>query len=912
MLPNIICVLLFVFGCSGTLDSKANSTSSRWRLISLYTSPAVGSPQLEEGGQSFPVRLVPLTISLFLPARSSYSQMNLLKLSPIISQNHIAIANKAVGNAIIFKLRFNPVFFENMGNKDVLNAMFCSKTAENVNSIFIITDKTVQGHQGNMMEKFVQLIASKAGIPTLAWSSSTSELADDTKPFAPLFVSSPSIKSYVQAVGSYLLLHPRYRFSVLAGKAQPGHDHFIRLIVAHHLKIRDLKSHNSHFERKHHRLQTLVIDHNWKSLRSDLLLIRGSVITTRHVIIIFADEKLSNEALRFGEQLGMVSNKFIWFFMRPSLGDDNKGSGLKMIPTGSLALTYDTSKDAQVDAVDFTVKVWTEAIHRLVRSHNLTVENAAARNVCTNGELWTNGHYLNNICKEIIEQDRSKGNLNEKIMVFESSKNGQWVEVGQWNASKGLVMNTLQDQVESDHMRKTFRVVTLSEPPFIIYKDPEIVFNRTHFKCKFGLPITLATSDGKPDPSHKCASGLFIDILMRLSIDLHFKVQLYEVLDRKWGAIDENGQWNGLVKDLIADEADFAMTSLKINRQRSEVIQFTTPILETGITMMVSVKDASSSATAFLEPYSLDAWIGILAISILVSIVVFIFEYIICRFENNWSVPYTHLHLIPSFWLTFSMLTKSILPVELPRRSFAARLLIAIWGVFSVVFASFYTANLAVFMISKDEFYEFQGLDDGRLLNPDSKDPPWTFSTVKYGATETYLRSNYPLVFETNSMNNRNSKAKILEELKQGEIDAFIYDAAALDYIAKQDKDCAFRLTGKVHAHTGYGIGFPYGSQWMKSIDKQLIEYRNTGVIDGLRRFWITGQCDSKSEDSKSRSLGLNNMQSVFYFLAIGFLFAILSLFCHKTFPTEDMVRHHKINIIFIFPFNCYRKRHGK
>ena len=57
---------------------------------------------------------------------------------------------------------------------------------------------------------------------------------------------------------------------------------------------------------------------------------------------------------------------------------------------------------------------------------------------------------------------------------------------------------------------------------------------------------------------------------------------------------------------------DMVVTSLKISKERSTVIDFSIPFLETGITILVRVREGVISPVAFLEPFSVGAWVVVL------------------------------------------------------------------------------------------------------------------------------------------------------------------------------------------------------------------------------------------------------------------------------------------------------------
>lgn len=132
----------------------------------------------------------------------------------------------------------------------------------------------------------------------------------------------------------------------------------------------------------------------------------------------------------------------------------------------------------------------------------------------------------------------------------------------------------------------------------------------------------------------KCCTGYCVDLLNKLASDIGFTYTLYKVRDEKWGLKTENG-WNGLVQvglrklEIKKNKESFSgfdntqsghvkcsskspqicvfdefpkrcVTAFKLNSERARDIDFSTPFLDTGISILVKIRSGVLSPTAFL------------------------------------------------------------------------------------------------------------------------------------------------------------------------------------------------------------------------------------------------------------------------------------------------------------------------
>ncbi|KAK7489127.1 hypothetical protein BaRGS_00019641 [Batillaria attramentaria] len=634
----------------------------------------------------------------------------------------------------------------------------------------------------------------------------------------------------------------------------------------------------------------------------------------------------------------------------------------------STGITFDYGEDAMKQAIRKAVKIWFAALLDMSRRPaEISAMNFPGQRLCnSSGSLsWEDGRKMYNYLLDIhlpmepqLRFDRNGSLQHTELLIMNvqwkhTDPDGKmWQRVGRWMRN-GLMMRDIVWPGGSSipptgrPARSFLRIATLQEQPYVMYKprNKDDTCSDHAVKCRI-----YERDENKKRLSNttvpRCCVGLSVDLLRVFSRELNFDFDMFEPEDGNWGALDkETGEWNGLIKTLLDREADMVVTSIKINPDRSRAVQFSVPYLETGITIVVSLREGAISPTAFLEPFDITSWILILMLCIhVVALGVYIFEWLspigLDRGDNaeepydypswclilvfsvhatgasififEWLSPYGlnrgktffpdhKFSLFRSFWLIWAMLFSAAVDTDTPK-GVSSRFLANIWALFAVVFLASYTANLAAFMITKEEYYDLSGIQDWRLQNPTHTKPPFKYATITAGSTETNIRNNHPKMFAYMRPLNKATVNQGIEAVKQGEIQAFIYDATVLEYYAGKDPRCKLRTVGNWYAMTGYGIAFPHGKNpWVPKINKVIFELQQNGEMERLQKFWLAGACYAKKDKKgvSNKTLGILNFTSAFILLGGGVLLSVLLLlfeFLYFRFGRRCVRKAHKCN----------------
>ncbi|CAN0005284.1 unnamed protein product [Lampetra planeri] len=602
------------------------------------------------------------------------------------------------------------------------------------------------------------------------------------------------------------------------------------------------------------------------------------------VIVLYCSKAEAVHLFGLAENVALTGFGYVWIVpgLRPSASSEVP----TQFPVGLLTITYDGWQSNLPHRAMEGVAVIAMAAFNMftdlgyVPDSKLTCDDTTV----VNASVWETYYaYLHNITWKGRDLSfNSDGYLQKPSMTVMVLNNGRvWEKVGKWEGDALTLKYSIWPRygtrpppgVEDRHLS----VVTLEEKPFVIVEDVDPMAGtclRNTVPCRQQI-ITLGNHSESNSFVKKCCKGFCIDILKKLSKTIKFTFDLYLVTNGKHGK-KVRGVWNGMVGEVVYKRADLAMGSLTINEERLEVIDFSVPFVETGISVMVSKGNGTVSLSAFLEPYSAAVWVMMFVLCLsVVAIAVFVFEYISPKGYNRnlatGSAPDGPTFTIGKcIWLLWALVFNNSVPVENPRGT-SSKIMVLVWAFFAVIFLASYTANLAAFMIQEEYIDQVSGLSDKKFQKPNEQNTPLRFGTVPNGSTERNIRNNYPEMHNYMSRYNQKSVEDALESLKTGKLDAFIYDAAVLNYMAGKDEGCKLVTigSGKVFATSGYGIGLQKASKWKKHIDLALLQFMGDDEIDELENIWLAGICKKEKNEVMSSKLDVDNMAGVFYMLVV-------------------------------------------
>ncbi|XP_018524360.1 LOW QUALITY PROTEIN: glutamate receptor ionotropic, delta-2 [Lates calcarifer] len=429
-----------------------------------------------------------------------------------------------------------------------------------------------------------------------------------------------------------------------------------------------------------------------------------------------------------------------------------------------------------------------------------------------------------------------------------------------WDPLHGL-NGTLTDRKLENNMRGVvLRVVTVLEEPFVMVSENVL---------------------GKP----KKYQGFSIDVLDALSNYLGFKYEIYVAPDHKYGSLQPDGQWNGLMGELVFKRADVGLSALTITPERESVVDFTTRYMDYSVGVLLRKAERTVDMFACLAPFDLSLWACIAGTVLLVGILVYLLNWLNPPRLPMGSVSSTTLY--NSMWFVYGSFVQQ--GGEVPYTTLATRMMMGVWWMFALIVISSYTANLAAFLTITRIENSIQSLQDL------SKQTELPYGTVLDSAVYDQVRSKAMNPFERDPMysqmwrminrtgggdNNVEESKEGIRKVKYGRF-GFVWDAAVLEYVANNDEDCSFYTVSSSAPDRGYGIAMQHGSPYRDIFSQRILELQQNGDMDILKLKWWPkdSPCDlysSVQTRQRGNALDIHSFAGVFCVLAAGVVLSCL------------------------------------
>uniref|UniRef100_A0AAQ6A1F1 Glutamate receptor n=1 Tax=Amphiprion ocellaris TaxID=80972 RepID=A0AAQ6A1F1_AMPOC len=466
----------------------------------------------------------------------------------------------------------------------------------------------------------------------------------------------------------------------------------------------------------------------------------------------------------------------------------------------------------------------------------------------------------------------------EKTTVGNSRLNKVWKKIGVWNSQTGLNLSEINKDsstnVTDSMANRTLIVTTILENPYVMYKKSD-----------------------KPLYGNDRFEGYCLDLLKELSNILGFSYEVKLVSDGKYGAQNDKGEWNGMVRELIDHVADLAVAPLTITYVREKVIDFSKPFMTLGISILYHKPNGTNPGVfSFLNPLSPDIWMYVLLACLGVSCVLFV----IARFTPyEWYNPHpcnpdsdvveNNFTLINSVWFGVGALMQQ--GSELMPKALSTRIVGGIWWFFTLIIISSYTANLAAFLTVERMDSPIDSADDL------AKQTKIEYGAVRDGSTMTFFKkskiSTYEKMWAFMSSRKNTALVKNNREGIQRVLTtdyALLMESTSIEYISQ--RNCNLTQIGGLIDSKGYGVGTPIGSPYRDKVTIAILQLQEEGKLHMMKEKWWRGNGCPEEDSKEASALGVENIGGIFIVLAAGLVlsvFVAIGEFIYKSRKNLDI-----------------------
>ncbi|KAH8418908.1 hypothetical protein KR222_003807, partial [Zaprionus bogoriensis] len=406
--------------------------------------------------------------------------------------------------------------------------------------------------------------------------------------------------------------------------------------------------------------------------------------------------------------------------------------------------------------------------------------------------------------------------------------------------------------------------------------------------------------------------GYCIDFIARLAEKLNFAYEIVAPEHGHMGERNEQGEWDGVIGDLVSGQTDFAIAALKMYSEREEVVDFLPPYYEqTGISIVMRKPMRRTSLFKFMTVLRFEVWVSIVAALVGTALMIwFMDKYSPYSSRNNRDAyPYEcrEFTLRESFWFALTSFTPQG-GGEAPK-AVSGRLLVAAYWLFVVLMLATFTANLAAFLTVERMQTPVQSLEQlarqSRINYTVVKDSDTHhyFMNMKFAEDTLYrmwkelaLNSSqdfrkfriwdYPikeqyghiLLAINSSQPVRNASEGFANVDAHGNADyAFIHDSAEIKY--EVTRNCNLTEVGEVFAEQPYAVAVQQGSHLGDELSYAILELQKERFFEELKaKYWNQSNLQRCPLSEDQEGITLESLGGVFIATLFGLILAMITL----------------------------------
>ncbi|XP_022900361.2 glutamate receptor ionotropic, kainate 2-like [Onthophagus taurus] len=518
---------------------------------------------------------------------------------------------------------------------------------------------------------------------------------------------------------------------------------------------------------------------------------------------------------------------------------------------------------------------------------------------CSNSYTWKMGMTIYNYMKTLtvdgltgtIKLDNEGFRSDFNLDLIELAEEGVFT-VATWNMTDGIQkkLSPIDKVINGEYslQNRSFIVITTLTYPYGMLKESQ---------------ESLKGNDR--------FEGFAIDLIRELGKLEGFNYTFIIREDKANGVKDEHGKWSGMIGDLITEKADLAITDLTITSEREEAVDFTSPFMNLGISILYrKPSKAPPNFFSFAAPFAIEVWLTLAGAYFIVSISLFVMGRL-C--PSEWTNPYpcidspefliNQFSLRNSFWFAIGSLLQQ--GTEIAPIAYATRMVAGIWWFFTLIMVSSYTANLAAFLATENPDIPFNNVYE---LNERAARLGIKFGAKKNGATLNFFRDATSKEFQQiYHYMHSNEDDVMMKENSDGvdraerELYAFFMESSSIEY--EVQRRCNLTQIGGLLDEKGYGIAMRKNSIYRHALSTAVLKLQETGKIQDLKRKWWEerrggGQCMGDGDREDAKPLNLKNVGGVFWVTVGGTLAAVVLVFLEMILHVMKVSIQHKVSFV--------------